>query len=208
VKSVNFAHAAPFVAPPRADAVKWSPMAEPLQTTIAKAREAMRQKMQELPAQPPSRVATTPAPKRAPKVATAKPAPAPQTVPEPVPSAAKPVPRETVATQPAPTQPTPTQPAEVRPAEAPPQAEVQAPVATELPERSEAESAARKQASKKQKTRKPSPTAPVFQPLGGPPLPISAEKQQRLANLLEQYRADQITPEQYHQQRAKILAEP
>jgi len=170
---------------------------------IAKAREAMRQKMQELPAQPPSKVATTPAPKRAPKVATAKPAPAPQTVPEPVPSAAKPAARETVATQPA-----ATQPAEVRPAQTPPQVEVQAPVATELPERTEAENAARKQASKKQKIRKPSSTAPVFQPLAGPPLPISAEKQQRLANLLEQYRADQITPEQYHQQRAKILAEP
>jgi hypothetical protein len=42
----------------------------------------------------------------------------------------------------------------------------------------------------------------------GPAVPISGDKQQRLAALLQQYRADQITPEQYHQQRAKILAEP
>ena len=31
---------------------------------------------------------------------------------------------------------------------------------------------------------------------------------QRLQELLRKYRADQVTPEEYHQQRAKILAEP
>jgi hypothetical protein len=41
-----------------------------------------------------------------------------------------------------------------------------------------------------------------------PALPISADKQQRLEALLQKYRADQITPEQYHAERAKILAEP
>jgi hypothetical protein len=45
-------------------------------------------------------------------------------------------------------------------------------------------------------------------PLPPPPLPISADKQRRLADLLVKYQADTITPEQYHQQRAKILAEP
>jgi len=39
-------------------------------------------------------------------------------------------------------------------------------------------------------------------------LPFSADKQRRLADLLVKYQADAITPEQYHQQRAKILAEP
>jgi hypothetical protein len=48
----------------------------------------------------------------------------------------------------------------------------------------------------------------VFPPIQAPPLGISAEKQQRLQDLLQKYRADQITPEQYHEQRAKILAEP
>jgi hypothetical protein len=44
--------------------------------------------------------------------------------------------------------------------------------------------------------------------LTGPPLPISDAKQQKLKDLLRLYQADQLTPEQYHQQRAKILAEP
>jgi hypothetical protein len=41
-----------------------------------------------------------------------------------------------------------------------------------------------------------------------PPLPISASKADRLAALLDKYKADQISPEEYHQQRAAILAEP
>jgi hypothetical protein len=41
-----------------------------------------------------------------------------------------------------------------------------------------------------------------------PALPIAASKEQRLQQLLSQYKADQITPQQYHEQRAAILAEP
>jgi len=48
----------------------------------------------------------------------------------------------------------------------------------------------------------------TLKPIEGPPLPLSADKQQRLAELLQKYKADQITPEQYHTERAKILAEP
>ena len=40
------------------------------------------------------------------------------------------------------------------------------------------------------------------------PLPISLSKQQRLVQLLEAYKRDQMTPAQYHQERARILAEP
>jgi hypothetical protein len=47
-----------------------------------------------------------------------------------------------------------------------------------------------------------------FPPLQPPPPAISAAKRQRLDDLLARYKADQITPEQYHEQRAKILAEP
>jgi hypothetical protein len=47
-----------------------------------------------------------------------------------------------------------------------------------------------------------------FAPLSAPPLPISLSKEQRLSELLRQYQLDQISPEQYHEQRAKILAEP
>jgi hypothetical protein len=47
-----------------------------------------------------------------------------------------------------------------------------------------------------------------FPPLQSPLPAIGADKEQRLQELLRKYRADQITPEQYHQERAKILAEP
>jgi hypothetical protein len=33
-------------------------------------------------------------------------------------------------------------------------------------------------------------------------------KELRLANLLQLYKADKITPQEYHLQRAKIIAEP
>ncbi len=39
-----------------------------------------------------------------------------------------------------------------------------------------------------------------------PALPISAAQQQQLDQLLQQYRANQISPAQYHSQRAEILA--
>jgi hypothetical protein len=40
-----------------------------------------------------------------------------------------------------------------------------------------------------------------------PDLPISPAKQRRLADLLDAYMKDQITPAQYHLERAKIIAE-
>ena len=36
----------------------------------------------------------------------------------------------------------------------------------------------------------------------------SKTKQQRLAELLELYKADKVSPSEYHAQRAKILSEP
>ena len=47
-----------------------------------------------------------------------------------------------------------------------------------------------------------------MKPIAAPPLPINASKQDRLAALLQKYQADQITPDEYHSQRAAILAEP
>jgi hypothetical protein len=52
------------------------------------------------------------------------------------------------------------------------------------------------------------PSTVNFPPLVGPPLPISSDKQQRLYDLLQRYKADQVTPEQYQAERAKILAAP
>ena len=58
-------------------------------------------------------------------------------------------------------------------------------------------------AEKKQK--KATRPAQTFQPMVGPELNISADKQQRLNDLLRRYQADEITPTQYHEERAKIL---
>ena len=40
------------------------------------------------------------------------------------------------------------------------------------------------------------------------PAPPPAFVEQRLADLLQLYKSDKITPADYHEQRAKILAEP
>jgi hypothetical protein len=45
-------------------------------------------------------------------------------------------------------------------------------------------------------------------PMIAPALPISATKEEKLRVLLARYEADLISPEQYHEQRAAILAAP
>jgi hypothetical protein len=80
-------------------------------------------------------------------------------------------------------------------------------------DRKEAEEAAQNQAntrsaSPKTGTRSKGSATPAFRPLEGPPPAISPEKQQRLGELLRRYQADEITPAQYHAERAKILAQP
>ncbi len=50
--------------------------------------------------------------------------------------------------------------------------------------------------------------ASAFQPIQAPPPTVSADKQQRLTELLRKYKAEEFTPEEYHQQRSKILNEP
>jgi hypothetical protein len=66
--------------------------------------------------------------------------------------------------------------------------------------------------AKAQAQKRPTPTFQQYQQpfpaLQGPPSPLSADKQARLAELLRKYQADQVTPSQYHEARAKILAEP
>jgi hypothetical protein len=52
------------------------------------------------------------------------------------------------------------------------------------------------------------PSVSEMQPIVAPPLPISASKESQLQALLEKYKADQITPEEYQKQRAAILAQP
>ena len=52
------------------------------------------------------------------------------------------------------------------------------------------------------------PPAAGYKPIDVPASPLTGTKEARLAALLQQYKADQITPEQYHTQRAAIIAEP
>jgi colicin import membrane protein len=47
-----------------------------------------------------------------------------------------------------------------------------------------------------------------MKPIVAPALPITASKEEQLQALLVKYKADQISPEEYHKQRAAILAEP
>jgi len=51
------------------------------------------------------------------------------------------------------------------------------------------------------------PGAPVTQQLPTVETKFPASKSQRLVDLLQKYRSDQLTPAEYHSQRAKILAE-
>jgi len=60
----------------------------------------------------------------------------------------------------------------------------------------------------KEAEKKQAKTRAVFPPMAAPSSPLSASKEARLAELLRQYKADEITPAQYHAERAKIIAEP
>jgi hypothetical protein len=60
-------------------------------------------------------------------------------------------------------------------------------------------------AAKAQASNKPTYSAAPGEAI---PSPFSAAKQQRLDALLSQYKADAITPQEYHAQRAAIIAAP
>ncbi len=45
-------------------------------------------------------------------------------------------------------------------------------------------------------------------PMAAPAAPVSMSKEEKLQILLDHYKADQVSPEQYHEQRAAILAAP
>lgn len=47
-----------------------------------------------------------------------------------------------------------------------------------------------------------------FEPIKAPPTGLAPQKQQQLDQLLEKYKADQLTPEEYHRERARILSQP
>jgi hypothetical protein len=155
----------------------------------AAARQALEQKMKELDANPPAASVVSPAEPAAPAAAASAPvAPSVDSgvVMKPVNKKAKPA--DTVRAS----------------------------------QKSDSKAAAKAQAEKaatktSQMTAKPVKTpAPVvvsgkkpdLNPTPAPALPIPLTKQEKLQSLLQKYKADQISPEEYHQQRASILAEP
>jgi hypothetical protein len=206
--------------------------------TIAKAREAMRQKMAEMetqapsaaiaPAKPVVAAPAKPTPAVQPKPVVVAPAPAPAPAVKAAPVVAQPAPAPVVAPVPAPvTAPT---------AQAAPKAALVAPPAADSETLAKAREAMRKKMTEldaqppveasavapaaaakpeaKPMAEKPAKKstkvtgAQAFPPIQGPASTVPADKQARLAELLQKYRADQVTPEEYHAQRAKILAEP
>jgi hypothetical protein len=70
--------------------------------------------------------------------------------------------------------------------------------------RKEAEAQALKTANQKTSAGEPPTAVSLIQ---APPPAVSAAKQSRLNELLARYKADKITPEQYHTERARILSE-
>jgi hypothetical protein len=172
---------------------------------IAKARDAVRQKIQESPGTPP------PAPAAAP---TAAPSPAVAATPIATPPAApKVVPP--IASEPSPDSSAPESDSIAKARQALRQ---QISGDTEAGPKADAESLAKAREALRQRmqgmtyvdpaSRGGSTVGSNFIPLEGPPLPISSEKHERLNGLLQRYRADQLTPEQYQAERAKILAGP
>jgi hypothetical protein len=168
---------------------------------------------------PPPVAAPSAAPSATPPVAT-RPAPTRPVRPTPTPPFEEPPTAAPAATPstPAPvaTRPVPTSPARPAPTpqfeELPTTATQSSSTVAAANERlqaeraAQAEAAAKPRAEKKQKkARKPSQG---FQPMQGPGANISMAKQQQLNDLLRRYQADEVTPAQYHQERAKILAEP
>jgi len=200
----------------------------------AKARQALEEKLNELQPQPPN-AAPQPPPtaKPAKKKAAPPPAPAPMREPPPVrmappppPSATsptiQPAPRSAAAPAPAkyrdnfnsattPPAPSPAMVAPPPPADSETIARAREALERKLSELQGQEVQAQPQAEPERPVASPRPMRPAdrtgFKPLPAPELPISTDKQQRLAVLLQRYKADQITPEQYHAERAKILNE-
>ena len=241
-------------APPPAAAPAPAPTAQPVaaqapadDASIAKAREAMQKKLNELQGAPPPAAAAAAA---APVAAQPKPqstqAPPPATVAAPAavipPSsstAVSPIPaadpeaiakareamREKMQSLEAQPPTTPAAPAVTpAPATLPPPAPAVAVTPVEPPTTPgingppEADSASINKARESVRTAMASmppgasstakPGGLNFPALQGPPLGISAEKEGHLRALLQQYKMDLISPEQYQAARAKILAGP
>ena len=172
--TVPAAVAAPVAVVPPPQSTTFSPVPAADPQAIAKARDAMREKMQSLEAQP-SGTPTAPAI-----------TPAPAALPPPAPAVAV----------------TPVEPPTTPGINGPPEADA----ASINKARDSVRTAMAAMPPEASSTAKPG--ALNFPALQGPPLGISAEKEGHLRALLQQYKMDLISPEQYQAARAKILAGP
>ena len=178
----------------------WSPLYAQETDAQAKAREALRQKIAELNAQQQSPAA--PAAPVAP-IAPAAPAPPVVTTPQPPVVVVAPAAIPVVSTIPA----SPT--VSAAPMDNATTARAREALRQKMLEL-DAQSAALKTTTASGATFTPATAAavPGYQPIQVPPSSLTGTKEARLATLLQQYKTDQITPEQYHKQRAAIIAEP
>jgi hypothetical protein len=117
------------------------------------------------------------------------PAPAPKAVKQEVPAVKKAAPEKGMA-------------------EAKPPASATAVVPSQPPAKKEKPKAQQVQAAPPIPPKPKSAIESKLPPLPTPQPAVSASKELRLEELLQLYRSDKITPEQYHERRAKILAEP
>jgi hypothetical protein len=186
---------------------------------IAKARQALEEKMRELNAQGNQPAASQPVVTQQP--ASQPPANQPAVAAQPLENqpavaAQPPANQPTVASQPAPASTsapvhrTPEISSTSQPSVSAEINESTEPLPTPPPVKKSPQPEPKKaQKSNKPRELRPVPESrPLYALPQGPPPPVSAEKVQKLNALLQQYQADRITPEQYHQERAKILAGP
>jgi hypothetical protein len=182
----------------------------------AKMREAMRLKMEELNAQstPVVVAPATPAPTPQPKpvvVEELKPIARPPTVvvpvAEPVPMVVAPVAAPKVGQPDSKFSEVPVESADAKNARL--LESLRAQVAAERANAPAPVAAAPVAPTKSAPVFSPAPvvTAPITANLETPASPLSGSKQDRLAELLRRYKSDEITPQEYHTQRAKIIAE-
>jgi hypothetical protein len=94
--------------------------------------------------------------------------------------------------------------------EQPVAADEQPTVRVEVPTRPErAERAERTETARRPEPRpRRDDRAMQFEPIKGPPTGLSPEKEKRLHELTQRYFADEITPQEYHAERAKIMSGP
>ncbi len=182
----------------------------------AQARELLRMKLAQpepttpkpavVPAKPAVVAAPAPAPKPAPKPAVVSapivvtaPAPAKPTLDPAVEAQARELLRAKIAETTAPAPAPAPKPAVAPTKEAAPAKTVAvAPAKETKPAKVEAKKPVAE-------AKKPAPAAPVVAKI---PAPFAQSKVDRLNELTARYMADKITPHEYHQERAKIIAEP